>query len=165
VEGARRLGAAVLAAALAAAGCERAAGPARAPSAEAVAPARAEPADGRPDGVRTNGRRGDRHARAAARRSPGVKRIEGTLARADRRQVVIRAPGGAPLTLRVAPSTTVTLGGRPTPIEALREGAEVRASYRSGGGRPTAIAIEARAAAERDEAEQGAADPPPPSDG
>lgn len=141
-----RLGAAVLAWALAAAGCERAAGPAPEPAPEAAPGPPAGPrASGRPDAAGAGGRRGDRHARAAARRSRVVKRVEGTLARADARQVVIRAPGAPPVTLRVAPSTTVMVGGRPAGVAALREGAEVRASYRPGdGGRPTAIAIEAR---------------------
>lgn len=152
-----RLTAAVVAA-LVAAACGRgepAPDPVPAPAPEAAAE--------RPDATSTGGRRGDRHARAAARRSPKVKRIEGTLSKADERRVVIRAPGEAPVTLRVAPSTTVTVGGRPTRIDALREGAEVRASYRTGGGgRPTAIAIEAR---ERPEPERAEPEPPPPSDG
>jgi hypothetical protein len=93
------------------------------------------------------GPRGDRHARAAARRSPKVKRVDGKLARCDRRAVVIRAPGVPALTLRVAPGTAVTLDGRPARSEALPPGADVRAAYRTGeGGRPTAISIEARVA-------------------
>jgi hypothetical protein len=160
-----RRGAAVLAAALLAAGCEGAAE--REPRAPDAAPAAAVPKGERPDGERTGGRRGDRHARAAARRSPRVKRVEGTLTSAARGRVVIRAPGAAPLTLRVAPSTAVTVGGRPAAIEALRAGAEVRASYRSGGGRPMAIGIEVRGAPARREAEPREADPSaaPPSGG
>jgi hypothetical protein len=67
--------------------------------------------------------------------------------------VAIRPAGAPPLTLRVGPRTTITVDGRPARLEALREGAEVRASYRTGGGRPTAIAIEAQAPAQ---------DPPSP---
>lgn len=94
------------------------------------------------------GGRGDRHARASARRSPTVKRVEGTLAHAGERSVVIRQAGAPELTLGVAPGTTITVNGRPARLEGLREGAEVRAAYRTGsGGRPTALSIEARAAA------------------
>jgi hypothetical protein len=134
-------GRAVVIAALLAAACERdARGPAASPAAPAERPAAADP----PEGERASGRRGDRHARAAARRSPKVKRVEGTLSRADPKRVVIRAPGAAPLTLRLSPSTTVTLDGRPAGVETLPEGAEVRASYRvGGGGRPTALTVEA----------------------
>jgi hypothetical protein len=160
----------VLAAALAL-GCERGGGERAAPP-----PAYAGvsgPATVRPDGTRASGRRGDRHARAASRRSRVVKRIEGKLARADGRLVVIRAPGAAPLTLRLAPGTTVTQGGRPAAIEALREGTEVRASYQTGGGgRPTAISIEAApvgASAPAPAAEAGGGNwqvsPDPPPDG
>jgi hypothetical protein len=98
----------------------------------------------RPSDVRASERRGDRHARAAARRSPGVKRVAGTVSRAGARVLSVRSAGAPPLTLRVAPSTTITVDGRPARLEALREGAEVRASYRTTGGRPTAIAIEAQ---------------------
>ncbi|HEY6006131.1 MAG TPA: hypothetical protein VIV57_24840 [Anaeromyxobacter sp.] len=91
--------------------------------------------------------RGDRHARAAARRSLVVKRVEGTLSRVGERQVVIRRRGGPELSLRVSPRTKVTMNGRPAGLERLREGAEVRAAYQTGdGGRPTALSIEAQSA-------------------
>jgi hypothetical protein len=99
---------------------------------------------------------GDRHARAAARRSHLVKRTTGKLARADERVLVIGdGSGAAPLTLRIAPGTAVTLDGEPARPEALPPGAEVRAAYRTGdGGRPTAITVEVRRA-------PGAVPPPP----
>jgi hypothetical protein len=121
-----------------------------------VAPAsvgRSEAAGQRPPDVRAGERRGDRHARAAARRAPGPKEIAGTVSRAGARTVEIRTAGALPLTLRVGPRTAITVDGRPARPDALREGAEVRASYRTGGGRPTAIAIEARGPAQ---------DPPSP---
>jgi hypothetical protein len=90
--------------------------------------------------------RGDRHARAAAGRARPAKRIDGTLARLDGRLLVIRSPAGSELTLRTSPSTRVTLEGRPAELESLREGAEVRATYESGGGRPAALSVEARRA-------------------
>jgi hypothetical protein len=89
--------------------------------------------------------RGDRHARAAARRTLVVKRVEGTVARVGERQVVIRRRGGPEVSLRVSERTKVTVNGRPAGLERLREGAEVRAAYRSDeGGRATALSIEAR---------------------
>lgn len=143
---------------LAAAGpaCERRAAPPGEPReapqpAQATAPGSAsagETAPERPagaqEGERRSVRRGDRHARAEARRDPGVKRVTGTVARAGGRSVAIRSAGAPPLTLRVAPGTAITVDGRPAGPEALREGAEVRASYRKGGGRPTAVTIDAR---------------------
>lgn len=175
----------VLAAALLAslaASCELAASrpqpPHPAEASAPLAPAAAPPARERPATARRTERRGDRHARAAARKAPQVKRIAGTVARADDRGVAIRAPGAAPVTLRVSPETTVTLDGRPARIDAVREGAEVRASYRTGGGRPTAIAIEAvepapasaPAESERSPGAEGGAswgtsDEPPPAGG
>jgi hypothetical protein len=73
-----------------------------------------------------------------------VNRLEGTVASAGERQVVIRRRGAPELTLRVAPHTAVTLDGKPARAAALREGAEVRAAYETGGGHPTAISLEAR---------------------
>lgn len=130
------------------------------------APARpAPPAAERPSEGRTSVRRGDRHARAAARQSPKVKRVEGTLARSGPRQVVIRPAGRPELTLRVAPTTTVTLDGRPARADALREGVEVRASYETGsGGRPTAIRIEANAPKPPAERRPAWTPPEPPQD-
>ena len=91
-------------------------------------------------------RRGDRHARAAARRRTQVHRVDGRIARTGDRLVAIRSGGGAEVALRVAPGTAVTLGGLPAAPEALSRGADVSASYRSGGGGPpTAIRIDARA--------------------
>ncbi|HET7826566.1 MAG TPA: hypothetical protein VFK90_14625, partial [Anaeromyxobacter sp.] len=66
-------------------------------------------ASGRPEGAP----RGDRHARAAARRSLPVKRVDGTLASVGDRQVVIRRRGAPDLSLRVSQRTRVTLNGRP----------------------------------------------------
>jgi hypothetical protein len=140
----------VAAAALAALGpaCEWPESGRRASAEGAPAPVgRSEAAGQRPPDVQTGERRGDRHARAAARRAPGVKEIAGTVSRAGARTVAIRPAGAPPLTLRLGPRTTITVDGRPARLDALREGAEVRASYRTGGGRPTAIAIEAHAPA------------------
>jgi hypothetical protein len=111
------------------------------------------------------GASGDRHARAAARRKHVVKRTTGKLARADERVVVIGGPDAPPLTLRIAPGTTVTLDGQPARPEALPPGAEVRAAYRTGdGGRPTAISVEVRRPPEAPPATAPAAPPaePPP---
>jgi hypothetical protein len=126
-----------LAAAAAVLACERSGKPR-----EQAAPAAQGPdrASGRPEGAP----RGDRHARAAARRSLPVKRVDGTLASVGDRQVVIRRRGAPDLPLRVSPRTRVTLNGRPATFDGLREGADVRAAYQSGdGGRPTALSIEA----------------------
>ena len=95
--------------------------------------------------VRPPDRRGDRHARAAAQRTP-LREVAGTVVRADDRQVVVRPRGasGGELALRVAPRTTVTVGGRAARAAELRPGADVRAAYRTvEGGRATAISIEA----------------------
>jgi hypothetical protein len=112
-------------------------------SAGGAAP-RAEETEQRPADARPSERRGDRHARAEARRDATVERVSGTVSRAGARSVAIRRDGAPPLTLRVAPGTAITVDGRPARLEALREGTEVRASYRPGGGRPTAITIEAQ---------------------
>lgn len=98
-------------------------------------------------GERGAGRRGDRHARAAARRARNVKTIEGAVSQASDRQVIVRSPGRPPIALRVEPGTSVTVGGQPARAGALREGEPIRASYRTGAdGRQTALSIEARAA-------------------
>ncbi len=98
---------------------------------------------------------GDRHARAEAHRPHQVKRARGKLARSDDRAIVVTRADGPPLTLRVAPGTSVTLDGRPARAEALPAGADVRAAYRTGDGeRPTAITIEAQGPAEPKPAEQ-----------
>ena len=103
--------------------------------------------------------RGDRHARAAARRSRVVKRVEGILADRDDRTVVVGRPGAPALTLRISPGTSVTLDGRPARADALPPGAEVRAAYRTGdGGRPTALSVEARRPAGAAPAARGAGD-------
>jgi hypothetical protein len=107
--------------------------------------------------------RGDRHARAAARNRHVVKRVRGRLARADDRAVVIGDRGAPPLTLRIAPGTSVTLDGKAIRAEALPPGVDVRAAYRTGdGGRPTALTVEARRGAEEPRPEPGA-EPPPAS--
>lgn len=91
--------------------------------------------------------RGDRHARAASRRSLLVKRVEGTLAWAGGDKVVIRRPGAPELTLHVSRRTVLTVNGKPSPLDRLAEGAEVRAAYQSGPAiRPTALSIEIRSA-------------------
>jgi hypothetical protein len=143
----------VLAALALAVGCERAPpGAAPAPAATPAPPA--PPEAERPAAAPPARRRGDRHARAAARQSRLVKVVEGTVARAGARQVVIRPRGAAAVTLRVVPGTRVTLDGKPARAAALREGAEVRASYQAGGDtRPTALSIEARAPPDGGEAE------------
>jgi hypothetical protein len=123
---------------------ERSAEPRRSAGAAEEAPP-GRPASERPPSLE----RGDRHARAAARRTLPVKRVEGTLARVGERQVVIRRRGGPELSLRVSSRTRVTMNGRPADLERLREGADVRAAYQTGdGGRPTALSIEARSAPE-----------------
>jgi hypothetical protein len=118
----------------------------REPKAEPQGSGEGSPASAQQAGERAPSlQRGDRHARAAARRALPVKKVDGTLARVDERQVVIRRRGGPQLALRVSPSTRVTVNGRPAQLRGLREGAEVRAAYQSGdGGRATALSIEAR---------------------
>ncbi len=122
--------------------CRRDAAPEPRP---AIAPAEdAAPTSADHGGVRPDGRRGDRHARAAAQHRPSVKRTAGVVARANDRLVVIRPRGEEELALRVSPGTRVTVNGRAIRAEALREGAEVRAVYRTAdGSRPTAVSIEA----------------------
>lgn len=126
---------AALAAALAAAtGCDRReAAPAPVAAAEQhVAPSPTSPP------------RGDRHARAAARRPPRVREIAGVVTQADERRVAIRPRAGPAMTLRVGRATEVHVDGVRSSPGALRPGAEVRASYRTGDGGPaTAIEIEA----------------------
>lgn len=128
----------------------------RPPAAPSARPPRLDPEPtaaqqaGRTPGERgsegTSGR-SDRHRRAAARAST-VRTIEGTLERLSGEGVVIRAPGEERVALRLGGGTAITIDGRPAAIEALREGAEVRASYASGrAGRPTALSIEARSSA------------------
>lgn len=137
------LAAALLAIACGGAGGDGPARDAAAPAAEPATPGTA-PLQSAERGA---GRRGDRHARAAARRPRTVKTVEGAVSQASDRLVVVRSPGRPPLALRVGPGTTVTVEGRPARAGALREGAPVRAAYRTGAdGRPTALSIEARAA-------------------
>ena len=115
-------------------GCEREpAGPRTEPDAAA---ARQDPAPA-PDA------RGDRHARAAARRPPRLREISGTIVRADGRRLAIRSAAGPEITLRVGPTTAVTVHGRRAVPAALRPGDGVRASYRSAEGGPsTALSVE-----------------------
>lgn len=88
-------------------------------------------------------RRGDRHARAQARRTPRVRQLAGTIVRADARRLVIRPEGGPIVTLRLGPRTALSVQGRRAGPEVLRPGAEVRTSYRSGEGGPaTAVTVE-----------------------
>ncbi len=116
--------------------------PSGAPADRGAVAARGE----RPAAQRVSGHRGDRHARAAARLAPVVKKVEGTVARAGQREVVIRARGAPVMTLRVSPRTTVTVDGQPARADELTEGAPVRASYEDGGVvRATALSIEAGA--------------------
>jgi hypothetical protein len=122
-------------AAIAALGCERAPAP-RSPRGGPAAAAEAAP-PAQPE------RRGDRHARAAAREAPRLREISGTVVRADGRRLAIRSGAGAELTLRVGPGTAVTVGGRRAPPAALRPGDDVRASYRTTEGGPaTALSVE-----------------------
>jgi hypothetical protein len=107
-------------------------------------PAQAEPAPAAAPAPAAPGR-GDRHARAAARKRAEIRQLTGVIARVDEGWVAIRPRGGAPVTLHVGRATAVTLDGRRCGTEALRPGADVRASYRSGGGAPaTALTIDAR---------------------
>jgi hypothetical protein len=149
----------IVAAVAALASCERGGEPRDASADAAQGPDRAS---GRPESAA----RGDRHARAAARRSLTVKRVDGTVARVAERQLVIRRPGAPDLSLRVSSRTKVILNGRPADLDGLREGAEVRAAYQSGeGGRPTALTIEARSADERGGDRRPAAERAPESAG
>jgi hypothetical protein len=123
---------------------ERAVTPAPAPA--APSDARTSPETTRPqrpgEPPAASGR-GDRHARASARRAPTVKRVAGTISRANGRLVVIRRPGAPEVTLRIAPGTSVTVNGQPARADALPPGADVRAAYETGsGGRPTALTLE-----------------------
>jgi hypothetical protein len=128
----------------------------------APAPARTEPAAPAPDvqapGERAEVRRGDRHARAAARRSPRLREVTGTIVRADGRRLGIRTGAGAQLTLRVAPETRVTVAGRAAGAAVLRPGDDVRASYRAAEGGPaTALSVEVGASPGEPAAPGGAA--------
>jgi hypothetical protein len=92
--------------------------------------------------------------RRVAEKAHTVRHVAGRLEEASGQQVIIRAPGEPRLTLRVSSLTAVTVDGRPSRLESLQRGTDVRASYQTGGGaRPTALAIEVRS---------GGADPPPP---
>jgi hypothetical protein len=120
-----------------------------APSAEAPAatpPAEADPAP----------RQATRRAARGKRAATAVRRVEGTVERATSERVVIRRAGRDPLTLAIGDGTTVTLDGRGSRAEALPPGAEVRASYQNGEGRPRAISIHVRTPPR-------AADAPPPA--
>jgi hypothetical protein len=118
----------------------------REPKAEPQGSGEGSPASAEQAGERAPSlQRGDRHARAAARRALLVKRVDGTVASVDGRQVVIRRRGAPQMALRVSPRTKVTVNGRPAELDGLCEGAEVRAAYQSGdGGRATALSIEVR---------------------
>ncbi len=88
-------------------------------------------------------RRGDRHARAAARHAPRLREVSGSIVRADGRRVTLRTGGGPELTLRIGPDTRVTIRGRRSSPRALRAGDDVRASYRSlEGGPATALSVD-----------------------
>ena len=93
--------------------------------------------------------------RRAAERATAVRKVAGTVEHATPYRVTIRAPGEPALGLRVAAGTKVTLDGRPTRAEALKEGTAVRAAYQTGGGAAaTALSIEASSQAR----------PPPPAE-
>ncbi|HEX9309134.1 MAG TPA: hypothetical protein VF894_16690 [Anaeromyxobacter sp.] len=98
-----------------------------------------------------------------------MREILGTVVRADDRQVVVRPRGAraGDLALRVAPRTTVMVGGRAARPAELRPGADVRAAYRTiEGGRATAISIEAAPApAAAPQAPQETREDRPVSDG
>lgn len=133
--------AAVCAAALA---CEA---PAPPPGAEGPSPAAdARPSEGAPPaGTPSPGRRGDRHARAAARAGArSVHQVAGTVIRVEGGRVAIQPPRGREVTLRIGPRTTVTTrrGGG----QGLAPGDEVRASWRTGGDPPTAVSVEVQPA-------------------
>jgi hypothetical protein len=71
--------------------------------------------------------------------------IEGEVAKSGADAIEIRTPDQPAMTLRVLPSTRVTLSGASIPPEQIQPGSDVRASFeRSGSGEPVAISIEAK---------------------
>jgi hypothetical protein len=134
-------------AAVVALACEGGAPPSRgAPGARPSGPPPGERAEAPP-------RRGDRHARAAARSGRPLHEVSGTVVRAEDGRVAIRPRDGPEVTLRIGPRTTVTTPGRgaATPGRApVAPGDEVRASWRSGGDPPTALSVEVRSGPDRD---------------
>jgi hypothetical protein len=111
--------------------------------ASAPTPPAAAPAPATAPAERPTARRGDRHARAAARRARTVKQADGVVTRASDRQVVIRPRGAADVTLRIDRSTTVIVDGAASRGAALRAGSAVRAAYEAPrGSRPLAIRVE-----------------------
>jgi hypothetical protein len=123
-----------LAASLALAACEdeQPAGPRTEPDSPAA-----------PQAPPPEARRGDRHARAAARHAPRLREVSGTIVRADGRRLAIRSGAGPEVTLRVGPGTAVTVRGRLAGVAALRPGDDVRASYQTAEGAPaTALSVE-----------------------
>lgn len=100
-----------------------------------------------PAGAPAPRRRGDRHARAAARAGARpLHEVTGTVVRAGGGRVAIRPRGGSDVTvtLRIGPRTTVTAQGGGAPAKALAPGDEVRASWRAGDDPPTALSVEVR---------------------
>lgn len=100
------------------------------------------PDEGTSERAAPPGRRGDRHARAAARQPRALRQVVGTIVRVEEGRVVIRRRDGGELTLRIGPRTRLAAPGRPTGRAALAPGDEVRASWRGGGGEPpTALSV------------------------
>jgi hypothetical protein len=94
----------------------------------AAAPARGEA--GRPEAGRSTDTGGDQGQVAARAGAAGaVQQVQGKVARASDTEVEIRQADQPAITLRVGPSTAVTVDGRRASAAQLQPGMEVRASY------------------------------------
>jgi hypothetical protein len=67
----------------------------------------------------------------------------GTVQKVSKKSIDIQASGGEKTTLRIVPETLVTVDGQSAKSSQIKEGQEVRASYNTVEGKPTAVRIEA----------------------
>jgi hypothetical protein len=81
---------------------------------------------------------------AAAAKVVGTKTVAGRIADVSHDRVIVKKSDGAPMNLRVTDSTKVTVDGQKGPVESLRRGDEVRASYAQSGGSATAMKIDVK---------------------
>jgi hypothetical protein len=80
-----------------------------------------------------------------------VGQVEGEVAKSGVDAIEIRSPDQPAMTLRVTPSTRVTLSGVPVPPEQIPPGAYVRAAFErpSSGAPTTALSLDAKPAEAR----------------
>jgi colicin import membrane protein len=112
-------------------------------------------------------------APASPAQGQGEQLIIGEVLTANDREVLVSSRGEPRLRLQVEPGTMVIVDGRPARPVDIREGSQVRASYRDTGGEPTAVRIEVMtsqqpatpAVPESGESQPGTQPQEPPSEG